>query len=356
MKSKIRWGLAPVLVLYVFAVMAAAMMLAGLIMALLHRLDVIELGFHMTNREFRTPWGALLGMILFSILIGTALAAFFSRTAVKPIRRLSEATRKVAQGDFSVQMHTKGIHELEELYNSFNQMTRELSSTQTLRSDFINNFSHEFKTPIVSIRGFAKLLKDGGLTEDEEREYLDIIIAESQRLSTLATHVLNLSKYEAMEIVTEKETFYLDEQIRRAVAVTEPQWGAKHITVDVALEETKFNGDADLIQQAWLNLLDNAVKFSQGDGNLHISCKRVGGMISVAFKDDGIGMDAHTQMRIFDKFYQGDSSHKQAGNGLGLAMVKRIVELHGGRITVESQPGQGSIFTVLLPISNHYVH
>jgi signal transduction histidine kinase len=349
MKRGFRWGLAPVLVLYVFAVMAAAMLLAGFLLVMLSRLGILDLGFHMAEMEFRPPWGALLGMIFFSILIGTALAAFFSKMAVKPIRMLNEATKKVARGDFSIQVRTKGIHELEELYASFNQMTRELSSIQTLRRDFINNFSHEFKTPIVSIRGFAKLLKDGEPEEGERREYLEIIIAEAERLANLATHVLNLSKYEAMEIITEKETFRLDEQIRRAIAVVEPLWAAKGINVEAALDEIEFTGNPDLIRHIWLNLLDNAVKFTPPGGSLFADGVQAGGAVRFTLTDDGIGMDEATRLRVFDKFFQGDASHKQAGNGLGLPMVKRIAELHGGSVEVESELGRGSRFTVVLP-------
>ncbi|MCL2203878.1 MAG: HAMP domain-containing histidine kinase [Defluviitaleaceae bacterium] len=351
MKRKIKWGLAPVLVLYVFAVILAAMILAGILIMVLGHVGILDLGPFMAEMDFR-PRLPLLGMIFFSVLIGTALAAFFSKMAVEPIRRLNEATKKVTRGDFSIQIHTNSIHELEDLYKSFNQMTRELSSTQALRSDFINNFSHEFKTPIVSIRGFAKLLKDGGLTGDERREYLDIIIAESQRLSTLATNVLNLSKYETMEIVAEKEPFYLDEQIRRAIATTEPLWAVRGLTMDVALEEVAFTGNADLIQQIWLNLLDNAIKFSHENGTIHASCTKTAGAIRITVQDHGIGMSEQTRTRIFDKFYQGDESRKQSGNGLGLTMAKRIVELHAGSISVTSQPGHGAKFTVTLPMIN----
>ncbi|MCL2605178.1 MAG: HAMP domain-containing histidine kinase [Defluviitaleaceae bacterium] len=350
MKEKHRWSLAVSLVFYVFAVMAAAMMLAGFIMVILNHKGILNWNHEMMGTEFRPPVAALVGMILFSVIIGTALASFFSRRALKPIRKLVEATRKVARGDFNVFVESEGsIRELDELHHSFNQMTRELSSTQTLRNDFINNFSHEFKTPIVSIRGFAKLLKEGGLSEDERNEYLGIIVAESQRLSTLATNVLNLSKYESMEIIAEKETFRVDEQLRRVIAMTEPQWAAKGITVDVALDETEYYGNPDLIQQIWLNLIDNAIKFSHTGGNFGAICAEVNGAVIVTIKDDGIGMDEAVRLRIFDKFFQGDASHKQTGNGLGLTMAKRIAELHGGTIRADSQPGRGSSFMVMLP-------
>jgi signal transduction histidine kinase len=351
MKRKKRWSLAVVLVVYVFLMILAALLLAGFLMVMLNRFGHLDWGHEVADMEFR-PIGALLGMMGLSIGIGTALASFFSRRALQPVRKLVEAMRTVARGDFTVRAESKGsIHELEDLYTSFNQMTRELSSTQTLRADFINNFSHEFKTPIVSIRGFAKLLKDGNLTEAERQEYLEIIITESQRLSTLATNVLNLSKYEAMEIIAEKEAFRVDEQIRRAIAMTEPMWAAKKITVDVTLDEINFIGNADLIQQIWLNLLDNAIKFSHVSSHLCANCVQADGAIKFTLQDKGIGMNEATRLRIFDKFYQGDASRKQSGNGLGLTMAKRVAELHGGTISAESQPEKGSTFTVILPAS-----
>ncbi|MCL2188942.1 MAG: HAMP domain-containing histidine kinase [Defluviitaleaceae bacterium] len=349
MKQKGRWGLAALLVFYVFLMMLAAMLLAGILVMIFNRLG-IPLWVHEADADFR-PIGLLAGMTVLSIGIGTAMASFFSRHALRPIRRLVEAMRKVAQGDFTVRAEGKdSIHELEDLYTSFNQMTRELSSTQTLRNDFINNFSHEFKTPIVSIRGFAKLLKEGDLTEAERQEYLEIIIAESQRLSALATNVLNLSKYEAMEIVAKKEAFRLDEQLRRTIAMTEPLWAEKSLNMDIALEEVTFNGNADLIQQAWLNLIDNAIKFSPIGGRCIMRLIHLHGKVRFTLQDEGEGMDEETQGHIFDKFYQGDASHSRTGNGLGLPMVRRIVELHGGGIYVKSAPNEGSAFEVILPM------
>ena len=159
---------------------------------------------------------------------------------------------------------------MEELSESFNKMTQELSSIQTFRSDFINNFSHEFKTPIVSIRGFAKLLKEGDLTEEERQEYLDIIISESERLADLSTNVLNLSKYESIEIVSDVKPFRIDEQIRRTLVLLESKWEKKDLDMNVELEEIVYNGNAELLQLIWINLLDNAIKFTKNNGNIQI--------------------------------------------------------------------------------------
>jgi signal transduction histidine kinase len=295
------------------------------------------------------PIGALFLLIGLCILLGTTLAAFFSNIALKPIRKVIGATNKIAEGDFSVRVNIKGIHELEELSGSFNKMAQELASIETLRNDFINDFSHEFKTPIVSVRGFAKLLKEGDLSDEEKQEYIDIIITESERLATLSTNILNLSKNESIGIITDKTPFRLDEQIRRVVVLTEPKWSTKDITMNVNMEEVIFVGNKGLTQQIWLNLLDNAIKFSEKGSPINIDLSKWSGGIRFTIKDDGIGFDDAIKTRIFDKFYQGDPSHNKSGNGLGLAIVKKITELCGGTIEVQSELGKGSAFTIMLP-------
>jgi len=352
MKKKIRsrLGLTFSLVMFIFAILSAAILLAGLLILVLHLTGALPLWEG--ARPEQASGGASRGIFVlmgFSIFIGTAIAAFFSKKALTPIRKVVEATNKVAGGDFDVRVDIKGIYELEELSRSFNKMTHELSSVESLRGDFINNFSHEFKTPIVSIRGFAKLLKDGNLSDEEKQEYLEIIITESQRLAELATNVLSLSKYEAIDIVTDKAPFRMDEQIRRAIAITEPKWSARNLNFNIGMDEITFIGNENLTQQIWINLLENAIKFSKLSGNIGISLMDGGETIYFSIQDDGIGMDEETKLHIFDKFYQGDKSHKNMGNGLGLTIVKRIVELCGGTIGVESALGKGSVFTIHLP-------
>jgi len=341
-----KWSLTLSLVLFVFAVLIVTMILGGLIVFNMHNVGM----FHARDDSHADNVNDfLLLMIGICVILGPALTGFFSRKALNPIRRVIEAIHKVSEGDFKVKVDIKGISELEELSESFNKMTLELSSIETLRSDFINNFSHEFKTPIVSLRGFAKLLKDGDLTEAERQEYLDIIITESERLSELSTNVLNLSKYETLDIVTDKEQFRLDEQIRRTLVILEPKWSKKDLYIDVELDEILYDGNSDLIQQIWINLLDNAIKFSPAADTIKIRLEKLSGSIRVAIRDNGIGMDEQTKDHIFDKFYQGDLSHAKTGYGLGLAIVRRIVQLCGGTIEVQSALGEGSTFTVSLP-------
>ncbi|MGM1044538.1 MAG: HAMP domain-containing sensor histidine kinase [Bacillota bacterium] len=348
---KKRLSLAITLVMFVFGVMVSTFLLIGGSVVLLQHMGVISLTGHPAqDPRGGNPLFPLFILFGLCILLGTALTAFLSKKALNPIRKVIDATHKVAGGDFSVKVDIKGIGELEELSQSFNKMTQELSSIETLRSDFVNNFSHEFKTPIVSLRGFAKLLKENNLTDEERREYLDIIITESERLAALSTNVLTLSKYENLEIVADKAPFRLDEQIRKSIVLMEPKWSAKEITVNVDLDKVIYSGNEDLTQQIWLNLLDNAIKFSDQGGLINITLVYENDEIRFVIQDNGSGMDDQTKAHIFDKFYQGDTSHSKTGYGLGLPLVKRIVELCGGDVGVQSQSGKGSIFTVVLPL------
>jgi signal transduction histidine kinase len=351
---KRKWGLTISLAFFVFAVLIVMFLLAGLILAVLNHLGVPLLqNIHQIQQVENTGsfrrWLPLLGTAVFCIMLGTALTFFFSKTALNPLRKLIAAIHKVARGDFDVQVELKGIGELEELSQSFNTMTRELSSIETLRSDFVNYFSHEFKTPIVSICGFAKLLKNGNINAEERLEYLDIIIDESERLAELSANVLNMSKYENILIIQNKSPFRLDEQIRRAILMMEPKWSRKEVSVDVEMDEIYYNGNEDFMQQIWINLLDNAIKFSYPGGLVGVSLTSANNGVRFSVQDDGAGMDEQTKTRIFDKFYQGNATQKIAGNGLGLAIAKQITDLCGGTIEVQSELGKGSKFTVFLP-------
>jgi len=350
-KIKRRLGLTVSLVIFIFLIMLASMLLSGLIVIVLHSVGVLDFwdGVRHDTVRRNIPVGWLFAMMSISAILGVSIAWFFSKIALRPIRRIIEATHKVAGGDFNVRLDIDGIYELEELSGSFNKMTHELSAIETLRSDFINSFSHEFKTPIVSIRGFARLLKDESLDKADRQEYLDIIVAESERLSSLSENVLNLANYENLEIIADIAEFRLDEQLRKAVIQMEPKWLHKNIEVDIDTDEVLYTGSADLIQQVLLNLIDNAIKFTEPGGVIRIRLISSSNGIELHVKDNGIGMDDETLKHIFDKFYQGETSHTGEGNGLGLSIVKRIVELCGGRITVQSEQNEGSEFVIWLP-------
>ena len=289
-----------------------------------------------------------------SFLIAFILSSFFItiniQRIVKPLSALTEGTKKVAQGDFTVVIDTgnKRNDELNDLTDSFNTMTRELSLISMLNNDFINNVSHEFKTPIASIRGFATVLLGTHLTE-EQREYAEIIAYESARLTKLTSNILNITKLENQVIVTDKRDFYIDEQIRHSYVLLQKDLAEKNITIDFEMSQTKYNGSPELVQQIWHNLLSNAIKFTNENGKIAVGCRVENDQAMVSVKDNGIGMDKTTRTHVFDKFFQGDPSHSGDGNGLGLALVNRIVELCGGTIEVESELGQGTEFVVTLP-------
>lgn len=349
-----RFSLTVTLVFFVMGILMLTFAIIGGTVALLHVVDILPRnGFppEFEDEGNRFPFFPLLAFSFFCILLGTALTIFFSKKALNPLRQVIEATHQVARGDFTTKIHVKGIVELEELSTSFNKMTNELAGIETLRSDFINNFSHELKTPLVSIRGFAKLLKNQQLTQEERDEYLDIILVESDRLAGLSTNLLTLSKYEHLDIIPEKASFQLDEQIRRILVLMEPKWAAKQLNLDVDLEPILYHSNADLMAHIWLNLLDNAIKFSEQHGTITVKLAHTASGIQFSVKDEGIGMKEEATQRIFEKFYQGDASHHAQGHGIGLALVKRLVKLCDGHITVQSQPGEGSIFTVVFGVS-----
>ena len=297
------------------------------------------------------PYARLVTIPLLMVFFITTLAAGMGRSKLKPINDLVHAMREVSQGDFSVRVDAEDVSgDMGRLVSSFNDMATELGGLELFRKDFINNFSHEFKTPIVSIKGFARQLERADLTDEQRREYLDIIISESDRLANMSGNVLLLSKLENQNIVTDKTVYRLDEQLRKCILLMEKQWTAKGLELDLDLEELEFRGNEEMVQHVWVNLLGNAIKFSPQGGTLAVRLHRQSGEAVVAVQDAGPGMDEVTRRRIFEKFYQGDTAHAGEGNGLGLSLVKRIVDLCQGSVTVDSAPGAGSTFTVRLPL------
>lgn len=289
-----------------------------------------------------------------SIIIGTLLSFIIGNTVLKPLSELIKATKRVTGGDYTVKLeigwiekHT--VKELRELISDFNEMTEELRSTELFRKDFISSFSHEFKTPLVSIRGFARQLYEGGLTPEQQREFSKIILDETEYLSVLSQNTLLMTNLENKDIITEKTDFSLDEQLRDCMIRLEPQWSAKNIEIDMEeLEDVRFYWNEQLLAHVWSNLFDNAVKFTPDGGLIRVSCKRMNGIIAVEVEDSGCGIPKSSLPHIFEKFYQADISHATKGNGLGLPLVKRIVELCGGTVEVSSDVGHGTTFRVEL--------
>lgn len=296
--------------------------------------------------------GALVILYSSCILMAIGLVVAIRLVLVNPILTIREAMNRLAAGDFTVRLAhaARGYEtrEIREMKDAFNRAAEELSGTELLRKDFVNNFSHEFKTPIVSINGFADLLLDGDVPPEEQREYLEIIRDESKRLAQLSGSVLLLNRIEAQTILTDTTPFSLDEQLRQCVLVTQQKWRTKQLRFDANLPACTYTGSEALLKEVWLNLLDNAAKFSPDGAAVGVTLRQEPGAVVVAVTDQGCGMDAETRRHIFEQFYQGDTSHKTQGNGLGLAMAQKIAALHGGTITVDSQPGAGSCFTVRL--------
>lgn len=279
------------------------------------------------------------------MLLGMA----FSGRIASPIARLRKATQQVAQGDFTVRVAVSGRDELSCLMKNFNDMVEALARNEYLQKDFISNVSHELKTPIASILGFARLLQSEGLDEATRREYVDIIADESQRLSHLSQNLLRLSSLDRVP-VTEAKPYALDEQLRRMVVQLEPTWESKAINWELDLSPTTVTAHEELLAEVWINLLANAIKFSSQDGVIQIICYATD-QVYVEITDHGCGMDKDTMSRIFERFYQGDTSHSREGSGLGLCIVKKIIAQSGGEIHVRSTPGKGATFRVALPLS-----
>lgn len=308
--------------------------------------------FIKNNIDFKGHFPFIIVMFSTAIIISTLFSIPITRFFVLPIKELSKATERVREGDFTVRVERcKTSDELLALVDGFNEMVEELGNIKLLRSDFISNFSHEFKTPINSIKGFAnELMADGNLSEFEKREYLQIIVDESTRLADMAANVLLLTDLEHTSSIEGGKLFSLDEQIRRCILILENQWSEKDLELDIELDEVDYFCDEDILSHLWLNLLSNAIKYSPHGEKLTIRCGIRGDKVKVTFADRGEGISSQQISRIFDRFYQADTSHKSEGHGLGLALCKRIAELCGGGISVRSELGKGSTFAVELPI------
>ena len=296
----------------------------------------------------------VIAAVVSSIIIGTLLSFIAGSLFLKPLAELIRATKRVSDGDYSVQVdmgwaekHT--VRELSDLIRVFNEMTRELNSTAMFNNDFIASFSHEFKTPLVSIRGFAQQLYEGNLTPEQQKEFSRIILEETDYLTGMSANTLLLTKLETSEVITEKKNFSLDEQLRNCMLRLEPQWSEKNIDLSMELDDVTFYWNEPMLSHVWNNLFDNAVKFTPKNGRIFVSCHRNAGVITIRIRDNGVGISKQALPHIFEKFYQSDSSHSTKGNGLGLPLAKKIVELCGGRIGVQSDLGKGTEFTVILP-------
>lgn len=291
----------------------------------------------------------LLQLNIFFLIIAMIATRFILKRFLEPIKTLGEAMQKVADGDFSTRVETKSTSaEIQEIFSGFNIMTEELASTEILQTDFVSNVSHEFKTPINAIEGYTTLLQNTDNIDEIENEYIEKILFNAKRLSSLVSNILLLSKIENQSIQTKQVKFRLDEQIRETIVALEQSWTEKNIELNVELEETEYYGSEVLTYHIWSNIIGNAVKFSPDCGTVKINLTKEHDNILFIVEDDGPGLSEEAKKHLFDKFYQGDSSHKQEGNGLGLALVKRIVTIIGGEVLAENTEDGGCRFTVIL--------
>lgn len=291
-----------------------------------------------------------------SIFVGTIISNFAGRHPLTAIIAMSNATQEVAKGNFEVTLdESSHIKELRNMAHNFNLMTKELAGTELLRTDFVENVSHEFKTPLSAIEGYATLLQKKNLSDEKKQEYTKKILHNTKRLSTLTSNILLLSRLENQEIGIQKEHFCLDEQIREILLLLEDKWTEKKLELEIDLDAADYYGNKDLLAHVWQNILSNAIRFAPSYGLIRIVLRKEtdaagNKYFKVGIADNGIGMDKEVIKRIFEKFYQGDSSRSSQGNGLGLALAKRVVVLHNGSIAVSSKEGKGSTFTVTLPL------
>jgi signal transduction histidine kinase len=312
---------------------------------------VIYLSYIESNNNANPLFGVALVLaisLIGAILLSIVKTVYFD----KPLRTLAEAAKKVSGGDFSIRVPQRNDGKkdyIEVLIEDFNTMTTELATIETLKTDFITNVSHEIKTPLSVIQSYAAAIQDDALTTGERQEYGKTIVEASKKLTELVTNILKLNKLENQEILPISHAYSLDEQLRECVLNYEELWDKKNITLDGEnINEVEINCDRALLELVWNNLISNAIKFTGIGGTIALSLKAENGAAIVTISDSGCGMSAETVAHIFDRFYQGDTSHSAEGNGLGLSLVKKVIALVGGEISVASEIGEGTTFTVKL--------
>lgn len=294
-------------------------------------------------------------LIFISLLLVILFSFFYSKYILRPVLQLSQASKKMTQGDFSVNLEPRRKDgkkdEFEVLFEDFNLLAKELASTELLKKDFISNVSHEMKTPLSVIQNYATILQSDGLTEEERRDYLKKIGDATRRMSILITNILQMNRLENQKILANKKPYNLSEQLSRCILGFEELWEEKNININVEMDQSiVISNDEDLLDIVWNNLLSNALKFTEAGGNIQVVVEKDDKLALVTVEDTGCGIEQHTLIHIFDKFYQADTSHATIGNGLGLALVKQILVLLGGDIKVDSLPGIGTAFSVYLEL------
>ena len=301
-------------------------------------------------------------LVCILILVLALIIAWFSLWVgaghlTKPLIDVSNTVKQVAEGNFKVNIKRRNttdceyeyINEVDELAKNVNKMVAELDGMDYMRKDFMSNVSHEIKTPIAAITGFTEILLDGNIDENERHEYLEVINNESIRISRLCENMLHMSRLDSQVIVSSVQKIRLDEQIRKCIILLSEKWSEKEIDFSINLEKVSIFSDADMLQQVWINLIDNAIKYSGDNCKIDISVKRLNDKsVAVSISDNGIGIEEKKLHKIFDKFYQCEESHKKSGSGLGLSISKRIIELLNGTIECKSKKDFGTTMVVTL--------
>ena len=300
---------------------------------------------------FSTSIPLLIQLNIFSLVIALIATHFLSKMFFDPIKELREGMQKIADGNFDTRLETKSTSdEIQEVFAGFNMMAQELGSTEILQTDFVSNVSHEFKTPINAIEGYTMLLQSTENIDETENEYIEKILFNTRRLSSLVSNILLLSKLENQSIQTHREKYALDEQIREDILALESLWEPKNIEFDVDLDAVRYYGNKNVLHHVWSNLLSNAIKFCPNSGTIKMRLYNEHEKNVFLIEDNGPGLSEEAKKHLFDKFYQADTSHKEEGNGLGLALVKNIISLCDGEISAENLDVGGCRFTVTLPI------
>ena len=344
--NKQRFSLTITFAIIVFVVLASAIGLAALAIYIFSMTGVIG-GF-----DDEISVGTFIGyMAIISFIMGAVISLLLALFPLRPVNDLINHMNRLASGDFKTRLKFRGIFSehpaFMEISNSFDKLATELDNTELLRSDFINNFSHEFKTPIVSIAGLARILNKSNLSDEKRREYLAAIEEESKRLASLATNTLLLTKVENQTILTDKTEYNVSEQLRSSVLLLENKWSKRKIEIELSLDEYTVTANEELMREVWINLIDNAIKFSPRKSKIGININEKQGFVCVSITNSG-SISENDRNKIFNKFYRTDASHTTEGSGIGLAIVKKILDLHGFSVQVFSD-SEAVTFLVKIP-------
>lgn len=285
----------------------------------------------------------------FTIFVALIINSLTIKTVIKPIKAVSDAMQQVTRGNFDIHLEVVGNDEISVLQRNFNTMTDGLKQNEEMSKNFASIVSHEYKTPIAAITGYAQLLYNGGLEEEEEKQYIKTILEQSKRLSNLSVNMLQLARLDSNTVGMSKEMFSLDEQIRNVIVNMENLWEQKNIEMDINLDKAQVYCNSQMLYHVWENLLSNAIKFTPENGKITVTCQVSDNYAVVKVADTGCGISPENIPHIFERFYKSDSEVNADGNGLGLAITQKIIQLSGGKVSVESEAGKGSLFTVTLP-------